>query len=275
MIPKNSTPIKNEILTEIFGKGLLTYLEMRIASYIIRWSWGFDGTANRRQDWTNPLTKSLIAKDVNADYKWCRVTISNMIKAGKLITNGKGQYQFNEHYENWTIGQKTLHRAENTTGQKTLHSRAKNTIQEGKKHYIPSLYKETSKETVLKKRGPAAPALAENQPLFNEIRNYWNSNAGNPSAHDSIPQIIALTPWRVEKLKARLKEHAFIKHWKEAIGKATASAFCRGKNDRGWKIDFSWFIENGNNYIKVLEGKYDDKQKPKGKYAHLEDKYEE
>jgi len=79
----------------------------------------------------------------------------------------------------------------------------------------------------------------------------------------------------VEKLKARLKEPAFVEHWKKAIDKAMSSAFCRGKNDRGWKIDFSWFVENGNNYLKVLEGKYDDKQKPKGKYAHLEDKYEE
>ena len=140
MIPKNSTPIKNEILTEIFAKGILTYLEMRIVFYIIRWSWGFNGTGNKRQNWTNPLTKNQIAKDVNADYIWCCVTINNMIKAGKLITNGKGQYQFNEHYENWTIGQKTRHRAENTTGRKTRHSRAKNTTQQGEKHDILSLY---------------------------------------------------------------------------------------------------------------------------------------
>ncbi|GAI66940.1 unnamed protein product, partial [marine sediment metagenome] len=55
MIPKDSTPIKHKILTEIFAKRLLTLNEIAIVSYIMRWSWGFDD-GERRQDWTGKLT---------------------------------------------------------------------------------------------------------------------------------------------------------------------------------------------------------------------------
>ena len=138
MIPKNSTPIKNEILAEIFGKGLLTYLEMRITSYIIRWSWGFDGADNRRQDWTKPLTKSRIAKDINMNCGWCGQIINSMLKAGKLIINSDGQYQFNEHFENWEgIGKRKYRKA------KVRYRKAKAKVSESESfhHYIKKLLK--------------------------------------------------------------------------------------------------------------------------------------
>ena len=101
MIPKNTTPIKNEILINIFAKGKLSQIEMRIVSYIIRWSWGFNGIS-RRQDWTKKMKKRQIAKDIRLGESKVGRILNIMIKEEKIIEKD-GCYQFNEHYEKWKI----------------------------------------------------------------------------------------------------------------------------------------------------------------------------
>lgn len=99
MIPYGSTPIKNDVLIEIFAKGKLNLTEIRIISYIIRWSWGFD-SKDGRQKWTRPTSITKISKDINLDRTHCSRVVSEMIREGKLLKKSS-QYQFNEHYENW------------------------------------------------------------------------------------------------------------------------------------------------------------------------------
>lgn len=99
MIPKKSTPIKNEILIDIFARGLLNKDEMRIIFYIIRWSWGFDGVG-RRQDWTLKLKKKNIAEDIGMLKSHVCEIVNKMILDNKIIVKDKC-YQFNEHYEEW------------------------------------------------------------------------------------------------------------------------------------------------------------------------------
>lgn len=48
----------------------------------------------------------------------------------------------------------------------------------------------------------------------------------------------------------------------ELFDKAANSDFMNGKNDRDWQADFDWLIKNNNNFTKVLEGKYDNKDSP-------------
>ena len=100
MIPKDTTPVKHKILIEIFAKRLLTLNEMAIASYIMRWSWGFDGVEGRRQDWTRKLTKRKMAKDIGMYETHLGKTINKMILDNKIIVKDKC-YQFNEHYKKW------------------------------------------------------------------------------------------------------------------------------------------------------------------------------
>ena len=68
------------------------------------------------------------------------------------------------------------------------------------------------------------------------------------------------------------------------LRKINDSAFCNGKNDRGWMASFDWFIENGNNWLKVYEGKYDNrtaidpnkpKEYPDGTYTKEKFTYDE
>ena len=104
MIPEDSTPIKHLILIEILAQGRLSYDEIRIASFIMRWSWGFDGGV-RRQDWTKEFTITEIAKEIKMNRGKCSSIINRMIKDGKLLKDGN-KFQFNEHYENWKVLQK-------------------------------------------------------------------------------------------------------------------------------------------------------------------------
>lgn len=57
-------------------------------------------------------------------------------------------------------------------------------------------------------------------------------------------------------LRARVNEYG-VDAVLEAIGKVKQSAFLKGQNNRGWVITFDWFVKP-NNFIKVLEGNFDD-----------------
>ncbi len=57
-------------------------------------------------------------------------------------------------------------------------------------------------------------------------------------------------------LKARIREYG-VDAVLAAIGKVKDSPFLKGQNARSWVITFDWLIRP-NNFIKVLEGNYDD-----------------
>jgi predicted phage replisome organizer len=63
-------------------------------------------------------------------------------------------------------------------------------------------------------------------------------------------------------LKARIREYG-VESVLEAIGKVKDSPFLKGQNARSWVITFDWLIKP-NNFIKVLEGNYDDEGKGAG-----------
>lgn len=68
---------------------------------------------------------------------------------------------------------------------------------------------------------------------------------------------------RYKMLTARIKEYG-VEAVIEAIHKVGKSDFLRQGSSQGWQIDFGWFVKP-NNFPKVLEGKYDNKQVSKGK----------
>ena len=67
---------------------------------------------------------------------------------------------------------------------------------------------------------------------------------------------------RYRSLTARISEYGEDKVV-EAIHKVSESSFLKGENNKGWQITFDWFVKP-NNFIKVLEGNYDDRAKGKG-----------
>lgn len=52
-----------------------------------------------------------------------------------------------------------------------------------------------------------------------------------------------------------MKERS-LDEWREVFASCASTPFLRGENDRGWRADFDWIIENNEHAARVLEGKY-------------------
>ena len=87
---------------------------------------------------------------------------------------------------------------------------------------------------------------------LNSIITSWNSL--------NLQNLTQIRDKRLLLLKARLKEHSRNSIY-ICIDKIKASTFLNGQNPKSWIITFDWLIKPAN-YIKVLEGNYDNK-KPK------------
>ena len=74
----------------------------------------------------------------------------------------------------------------------------------------------------------------------------------------SFPKVTALSADRQKHIAARLKQYG-VEKMKLVFQKAEASSFLKGENNRKWKANFDWLI-NETNFAKVLDGNYDDKR---------------
>lgn len=94
----------------------------------------------------------------------------------------------------------------------------------------------------------AFPALVRSD--FDDALSAWNRVA----QRCDLVEAKKLTDTRRRKLAARLKSDG-LSGWEKALGIIERSPFLRGQNDRGWRADFD-FVLNENNFTKILEGKY-------------------
>lgn len=91
--------------------------------------------------------------------------------------------------------------------------------------------------------------------LCEEIKNNWIK-----IAHDyklSGTQL-KITEKRKRVINNLLKEYS-LEEVIQSMEKIHTSSFLQGNNKTGWQIAFDWFI-NKSNFLKVLEGNYDDKE---------------
>ena len=91
---------------------------------------------------------------------------------------------------------------------------------------------------------------------FDKVRNTWNEMAETCG----IAKISRITQdsTRAKLLNKRMEEYGLddVLH---AIDMIYSSDFLTGHGDRGWAINFDWFIKP-NNFIKVLEGNYSNRE---------------
>ncbi len=71
----------------------------------------------------------------------------------------------------------------------------------------------------------------------------------------SLPQAVKLTEKRAKAVRQLYARGYTSEQLIDVFHRAQASSFCTGANDRGWKAEFDWLM-NENNLVKVLEGKY-------------------
>lgn len=72
----------------------------------------------------------------------------------------------------------------------------------------------------------------------------------------SLPRVVRLTDKRRRAVRLIHDKGYTPEQLDEVFRKAQSSSFCTGQNDRHWKADFDWLL-NESNLVKVLEGKYD------------------
>ena len=85
------------------------------------------------------------------------------------------------------------------------------------------------------------------------------------------PKVVKLSDARKNKIRIRVEEMGGFARAKPIIQtifeKMQASKFMRGDNKRGWKAYFDWIFENGKNWVKILEGNYDNSNKNSGAHS--------
>lgn len=86
---------------------------------------------------------------------------------------------------------------------------------------------------------------------LNKFVEYFNKQF----QYTKIPQIKEMTHDRIEKLNAVCVSHK--SDIQEVVRRVKNSAYLRGDDGRGFKASFDW-IFNYDNFIKILEGNYDD-----------------
>lgn len=96
---------------------------------------------------------------------------------------------------------------------------------------------------------------------YRDIVGLWNEVCQN------LPQVKALNDKRKQKIKARLSEfgsdsNKWLTQARELFERIQNSSFLCGSN--GWAASFDWVFENGSNWVKVMEGNYDNDRGSKG-----------
>jgi len=90
---------------------------------------------------------------------------------------------------------------------------------------------------------PAYPAeMTQCMDMWNGLQEY------------GIKPVLDIAGQRYMLLTEILQKHG-MDGYSKAIDMVKASEFLQGKNDRGWKITFDWFVKQSN-FSKVLEGNY-------------------
>lgn len=99
-----------------------------------------------------------------------------------------------------------------------------------------------------------ADAAPSSRNRADDFADLWNTETKPP-----IARCRDLTTKRRRQIRSRLTEYP-LTEWGAVFRRIQASAFCRGENDRGWRASFDWVIGSPDVGVKVLEGKYDDRQ---------------
>jgi len=104
---------------------------------------------------------------------------------------------------------------------------------------------------------PSETSPKEENYTGEDLAEWWNEMAS--ISEGSFPKVtLPLSPDRRRKADLRLgAQKDPVEFFGGVLNKLKKTPFCRGQNDRGWKMNFDWLIANGSNAQKVLEGRYD------------------
>ena len=106
---------------------------------------------------------------------------------------------------------------------------------------------------------------------YQDIVALWNEICGS-----CLPKVKLLNDNRRQKIKCRIDEFGgeskedWLAHTKELFERVIASDFLRGGNGSGWTATFDWVFENAKNWVKVVEGNYDNNRGARSAQQHTQ-----
>lgn len=114
---------------------------------------------------------------------------------------------------------------------------------------------------------PLSSTQEKNEIDFGKFVDFWNKTMDEASS--IVPRIRKVDRERKKHIMARAREYGKQSVF-EMVQKVSKSDFLNGKNDRGWVASFSWVILP-RNFLKVIEGVYDNKNIPNANYQTRRD----
>jgi len=175
------------------------------------------------------------------------------LKSGEVRKANEKQDEANEANASKVEANEAVNDTVNVTDTVIDNKRAKalvvspETPQVTKKEYLEIVNQFTGKEK--KEVVEALKAFIQKRPEFLEpYADYWNIAVQGCN----IPQVKSLSESRIKKLKTRIQEDAF--DFCEIIKKIRGST--KLKTESNW-FSFDWVFDNQTNYVKIIEGNYD------------------
>ena len=237
--------IANELFDQIINADL-SLRELKIIFTVIRFTYGF----NRKEA---ELSIRFISDATGIKFQNIASSIKHLQNKNILFLDTGNHKQgrkiiLNKNYESWNLN----------SNQKDDGSIIKNRHQknDGFAQKDDGCVIEKMTETVIEKMTKKVQHERQLKDNFKDkelslIQSHWNSFA----EQYQLPKILQITKKRLSHIKARMKEPEF--DFNKITEKIKHSDFLLGKNNRGWKVDFDFIISSKDNYLKILEGKYE------------------
>lgn len=257
---------------------------IRIARAIEEWRWGNDPTmvyfwlrilimANwKDREWRDKVIKrgsfvttiASLSAQLNLSVKQVRTCLDRLRAGGEVTTNTANNYTLvtickYDSYQCLTANEGQMNgKSRDNERATTKEYKEYNTSDTNVSSY--SIPKERREE---KKKEKEEDTVVSSKKVRDEIDFDYIIEAWNANAKRSIPKVRALSQERKEKIKLRIAEMGGWEKAKETMAicfqKIGDSDFCSGANGK-WAANIDWFFKNAQNWLKVLEGNYDNRQ---------------
>ena len=197
------------------------------------------------------VTKELLAADFDVSVQELSEIVDYCCKIGLLQQDGTRLFSTEHQRRFQSIIERFQRRSE--AGKRGMASRWGNR----NKDIAPDNNVITS-DNIIEENRLEENRIEENRVRYpyQDIADKWNSICGA-----FLPKVQKLSEARRNKIKARLQEFGKQEEWMPTIEalfeRIAASDFLRGNNNHQWTATFDWVFDSPKNWVKVMEGNYD------------------
>lgn len=204
------------------------------------------------------VTRELLAADFDVSIQELSDIVEYCCKIGLLQQDGARLFSAAHQRRFQGIIERFQRRSE--AGKRGMASRwgNRNNTPEADKQVITPDNNVITTDNIIEENRLEENRIEENRVRYpyQDIADKWNSICGA-----YLPKVQKLTEARKQKIKARLQEFGKQEEWLTKIEalfeQIAASDFLRGNNNHQWTATFDWVFDNSKNWVKVLEGNYD------------------